>query len=51
MEAREIGVLTLEDLSEQASIIDRIENDIEQINANLDRGDRYIRGLETFGGE
>eukprot|EP01102_Stenamoeba_stenopodia_P011307 TRINITY_DN345_c1_g3_i2.p1 TRINITY_DN345_c1_g3~~TRINITY_DN345_c1_g3_i2.p1 ORF type:complete len:531 (+),score=125.41 TRINITY_DN345_c1_g3_i2:236-1828(+) len=50
MEAREIGVATLEDLSEQAAIIDRIENDIEQINANLDRGDRYIRGLETFGG-
>lgn len=50
LEARDIGVSTLEDLEQQAKIIDNIENDIEQINANLDRGDRYIRGIETFGG-
>jgi GRAM domain len=50
LEAREMGVDTLHELSRQAEVIDRIEHDVQNIHANLDKGDRVLRGLETFGG-
>jgi hypothetical protein len=45
-----MGVATLEELALQAETLDRIERDIENINANLDRGDRYVRAMESVGG-
>lgn len=50
LEAREMGVDTITDLELQAEQIDRIESDVENIHTNLDKGDRLLRGVESFGG-
>jgi len=48
--AREMGADTLNELSRQADVLDRIEHDVENLHANLDKADRQLRGLESFGG-
>lgn len=50
LEAREMGIDTITELEYQAEQIDRIERDVENIHANLDKGDRLMRGIESFGG-
>eukprot|EP01100_Stratorugosa_tubuloviscum_P006112 TRINITY_DN2650_c3_g1_i1.p1 TRINITY_DN2650_c3_g1~~TRINITY_DN2650_c3_g1_i1.p1 ORF type:complete len:498 (+),score=222.53 TRINITY_DN2650_c3_g1_i1:130-1623(+) len=50
LEVRQMGVDALNELTNQAEMIDRIEVNVEKIHANLDRGDRYMRGIETVGG-
>ncbi|MDP2436597.1 MAG: GRAM domain-containing protein, partial [archaeon] len=50
MDIREMGTETLQELSRQGEVIDMISNTVENIHVNMDRGDRILRGLETFGG-
>ncbi|KAL6062727.1 hypothetical protein QOT17_011171 [Balamuthia mandrillaris] len=50
LEARDLGQDTLQELSIQAEQIDRIENDIEKVHGNLDKGERLMRGIESLGG-
>eukprot|EP01088_Endostelium_zonatum_P021241 TRINITY_DN826_c2_g1_i1.p1 TRINITY_DN826_c2_g1~~TRINITY_DN826_c2_g1_i1.p1 ORF type:complete len:529 (-),score=137.71 TRINITY_DN826_c2_g1_i1:177-1763(-) len=49
-EARGLGVESLEMLADQAEQIDRIEDKVGNINYNLDKSDRLIRGMEGIGG-
>ena len=50
IELREMGTETLQELSRQGEVIDQISNTVENIHVNMDRGDRILRGLESFGG-
>lgn len=50
LETREMGVAVMSELSRQAEVIDGINYEVEKIHWNLDKGDRILRGLETFGG-
>jgi hypothetical protein len=49
-QARDMGTSTLTELTLQAEQLDRIENNVEQIHSNLDRSNRILRGIESFGG-
>ncbi|EGC37839.1 hypothetical protein DICPUDRAFT_149475, partial [Dictyostelium purpureum] len=50
VETKETGISTLNELSYQAEVIDNIERNVENIHANLDRSDRLLKGIESFGG-
>jgi len=50
LEARQMGADTLNELGRQAETIDRIERNVENVHASMDRGERHIRGIESVGG-
>lgn len=50
LEARRMGLATLEELSEQRKVIDRLEHTTLNIHANLDKSQRVVTGLASFGG-
>ncbi|KAF2077361.1 hypothetical protein CYY_001364 [Polysphondylium violaceum] len=49
-ETRETGISTLNELSLQAEIIDNMENNLDNIHSNLDRSDKLLKGIESWGG-
>eukprot|EP01132_Coremiostelium_polycephalum_P007898 gene7898-9717_t len=49
-ETKETGIATVNELSYQAEIIDNIERNVEHIHGNLDKSDRLLKGIESFGG-
>ncbi|EGG17374.1 GRAM domain-containing protein [Cavenderia fasciculata] len=49
-ETRETGISTMNELSYQAELIDNIERNVENIHGNLDRSDRLLKGMESWGG-
>jgi len=51
METRQVGAETLARLKEQAEQLDRIERNVLETENNLDRGDRILDGMSSFGGQ
>jgi len=49
-ETHDISASTLDRIADQGEQIDRIERDVENIHSNLDKADRLLRGIESFGG-
>jgi len=49
-ETHDISASTMDRLADQGEQIDRIERDVENIHGNLDKADRLLRGIESFGG-
>jgi hypothetical protein len=49
-EGRNIGAETLTELEVQAEAIDRIEYNVDNINHNLDKAERSLRGIESVSG-
>eukprot|EP01087_Luapelamoeba_hula_P010866 TRINITY_DN2898_c0_g1_i1.p1 TRINITY_DN2898_c0_g1~~TRINITY_DN2898_c0_g1_i1.p1 ORF type:complete len:409 (+),score=67.66 TRINITY_DN2898_c0_g1_i1:471-1697(+) len=49
-QTRDMGADTMLELEYQGQQIDRIENKIESIHNNLDKGERLVRGIESLGG-
>ncbi|MDP2435658.1 MAG: Qb-SNARE protein [archaeon] len=50
LEARRMGYETLEMLKEQAEQMDRMHHTVKNLHANLDKSERILRGLSSFGG-
>ena len=50
LEARRMGYETLQMLKDQAEQVDRMTHTARNIHANLDKSERILRGLTSFGG-
>ncbi|GAM24446.1 hypothetical protein SAMD00019534_076210, partial [Acytostelium subglobosum LB1] len=50
LETRETGISTMHEMSHQAEMIDQIEYNVENIHGNLDKSERLLKGIESFGG-
>lgn len=48
--SREMGLSTLDELRQQRETLDRMEHTTANIHANLDKSQRVVRGLSSFGG-
>ena len=49
-EAKDKGVEILAELDRQAEQLDRMESTVDNIHANLDKGERHLRGIGSAGG-
>eukprot|EP01133_Synstelium_polycarpum_P013382 gene13382-15741_t len=50
METKDTGIATMNEMSMQAEMIDNIERNVEHIHSNLDKSERLLKGIESFGG-